>query len=71
MENNNEFNKIYNNNNDMINTSSINLKQDILKYFNSLRHEFDIKIFNKYLENEIIFFKKNRLIDNNTMFNYL
>ena len=69
--NNNEFNKIYNNNNDMINTSSINLKQDILKYFNSLRHEFDIKIFNKYLENEIIFFKKNRLIDNNTMFNYL
>ena len=51
MENNNEFNKIYNNNNDMINTSSINLKQDILKYFNSLRHEFDIKIFNKFLEN--------------------
>ena len=71
MENNNEFNKIYNNNNDINISSSINLKQDILKYFNSLRHEFDIKIFNKYLENEIIFFKKNRLIDNNTMFNYL
>ena len=71
MENNNEFNKIYNNNNDINISSSINLKQDILKYFNSLRHEFDIKIFNKYLENEIIFFKKNRLIDKNTMFNYL
>ena len=70
MENINELNKI-NNNNDTFIFSSINLKKDILKYFNSLRHEFDIKIFNKFLENEIIFFKKNRLVDNNTMFNYL
>ena len=71
MENINELNKIYNNNNDTVIFSSINLKKDILKYFNSLRHEFDIKIFNKFIENEIIFFKKNRLVDNNTMFNYL
>ena len=72
MENINELNKINNNNNnDTVIFSSINLKKDILKYFNSLRHEFDIKIFNKFLENEIIFFKKNRLVDNNTMFNYL
>ena len=71
MENINELNKINNNNNDTFIFSSINLKKDILKYFNSLRHEFDIKIFNKFLENEIIFFKKNRLVDNNTMFNYL
>jgi len=71
MENINELIKNNNNNNDTVIFSSINLKKDILKYFNSLRHEFDIKIFNKFLENEIIFFKKNRLIDNNTMFNYL
>ncbi len=71
MENINELNKINNNNNDTFIFSSKYLKKDILKYFNSLRHEFDIKIFNKFLENEIIFFKKNRLVDNNTMFNYL
>ena len=72
MENINELIKNNNNNNnDTVIFSSINLKKDILKYFNSLRHEFDIKIFNKFLENEIIFFKKNRLVDNNTMFNYL
>jgi len=71
MENIIEFNKISNNNNDSVISSSKNLKDNIIKYFNSLRHEFDIKIFNKYLDDEINFLKKNRLIDNNTMFNYL
>ena len=71
MENIVEINKISNNNNDSVISSSKNLNDNIIKYFNSLRHEFDIKIFNKHLEDEIIFLKKNRLIDNNTMFNYL